>query len=143
MIFTQSNNNILQNKITQKMNLFFTQKEVSNNPIHPIHNIQQEIKSVKNKSHINLFRIYKHAKIGILNENNNNHYQFQNYIHKNKLYSDLKDEIYKNKIKKLKIKEPVKISSWHDCGDRLDEIRERIKELKIKKPVEKSKWIDL
>lgn len=142
MIFTQSNNIILQNKITKKMNLFFTQKEISEKN-HPIHPIQQHIQSVKNKSNINLFRIYKHAKIGVLNETNNDNYQFQNYLHKNKLFTDLKDEIYKNKIKKLKIKGPVKISSWHDCGDRLDEIKERIKELKIKKPVEISKWIDM
>ena len=142
MIFTQANNIIPRNKIA-KMNLFFTQNDISNNPIHPVHTIQHEIKSVKNKSHINLFRIYKHTKIGVLNENNNNQYQFQNYIYKNKLYSDLKDEFYKNKIKKLKIREPVKISSWHDCGDRMDEIKERMKELKIKKPVEKSNWIEL
>ena len=77
-----------------------------------------------------------------MNENNNNESQFQNYIYKNKLYSDLKDEFYKNKIKKLKIKEPVKISSWNDCGDRLDEIREKMIALKIKEPVCKTKWID-
>jgi hypothetical protein len=142
MIFTHSNNIIIpQNKIT-KMNLFFTQKDISNNPVHPIHAIQNEIKHVENKSNINLFRIYKHTKIGILNQNNSNHYQFQNYIHKNKVYSDLKDQIYKNKIKKLKIKEPVKISSWDDCGDRLDEIKEKIRILKIKEPVFQTKWID-
>jgi hypothetical protein len=36
----------------------------------------------------------------------------------------------------------VKISSWHDCGDRLDEIREKMIALKIKEPVVQSKWID-
>jgi len=139
MIFTQANNILPRNKIT-KMNLFFTQNEISEKN-HVIHPIQNHINSVKNKSNINLFRIYKHAKIGVLNENKND-YQFQNYLNKNILFSDLKDEIYKNKIKKLKIKGPVKISSWHDCEDRLDEIKEKIKELKIKKPVEISKWID-
>lgn len=141
MIFTQSNNIIIpRNKIT-KMNLFFTQNEMLNKD-HPIHPIHDQIKHVENKSNINLFRIYKHTKIGVLNENNNNESQFQNYIYKNKLYSDLKDEFYKNKIKKLKIKEPVKISSWNDCGDRLDEIREKMIALKIKEPVCKTKWID-
>lgn len=140
MIFTQSNNIIIpRNKIT-KMNLFFTQNEMLNKD-HPVHVIQQEINHVKNKSNINLFRIYKHTKIGIINENNNEN-QFQNYLYKNQLYSDLKDELYKNKIKKLKIKEPVKISSWDDCGDRLDEIREKMIALKIKEPVFKTKWID-
>lgn len=172
MIFTQANNIIPRNKIA-KMNLFFTQKDIYNKN-HPIHSIQHQISTVKNEQYnINRFRIYKHTKIGVLNnlsvetptsenglnensntfseleikknmnENNYDNYQFQNYIYKNKLYSDLKDEFYKNKIKKLKIREPVKISSWHDCGDRMDEIKERIKELKIKKPVEKSNWIEL
>ena len=140
MIFTNSNNIIPRNKII-KMNLFFTENEIMNKD-HPVHSIHQQINDLKDKSNINLFRIYKHLKIGVLNETNNDEKQFQQYIHKNQIYSDLKDEIYKNKIKKLKIKEPVKISSWHDCGDRLDEIKERIKMLKIKEPVIHSKWIE-
>lgn len=59
-----------------------------------------------------------------------------------RITNDLKYELYKYRIRKLKIKEPVKISTWDDCGDRIDEIKEKINLLKIKKPVKNSNWMD-
>jgi hypothetical protein len=61
-----------------------------------------------------------------------------NFISQNDKIIDLRKE----KIKKLKIKEPVKVSSWHDCGDNLDEIKEKIIKLKLKEPVKISSWDD-
>lgn len=48
----------------------------------------------------------------------------------------------KERIKKLKLKEPVKKSSWDDCTDKMTEIKERMLELKLKGPVKKTSYKD-
>jgi len=49
---------------------------------------------------------------------------------------------YKERIKKLKIKEPVKKTNWIDYGDIFTDTKERIKELKLREPVQKTLFID-
>lgn len=50
-------------------------------------------------------------------------------------------EAKKEKIKKLKIKEPINNTYWN-YGDIFTDLKERIKELKLKEPVKKSSWTD-
>lgn len=52
------------------------------------------------------------------------------------------NEIKKEKIQKLKIKEPVKVTHWDYYDDVFNNRKERIKELKLKGPVEKSTFTD-
>ena len=52
-----------------------------------------------------------------------------------------KEDFKKERIKQLKLKEPIKTTSW-DYGDMFTDIKERIIELKIKEPVKESSWID-
>ena len=54
---------------------------------------------------------------------------------------DIKKDYKKERIKELKIKEPVKNTSWN-YGDIFTDVKERINELKIKEPVKISSWID-
>lgn len=53
----------------------------------------------------------------------------------------IKNDLKKEKMKKLKLKEPVKTTSWNYEFIFYD-MKERIKQLKLKEPVEKSTWID-
>jgi len=50
--------------------------------------------------------------------------------------------LLKERIKKLKIKEPVKKTNWIDYGDIFTDTKERIKELKLREPVQKTLFID-
>jgi len=52
------------------------------------------------------------------------------------------DDIKKERIKQLKIKEPVKYTYWVDDVDIIHYKKERMKELKLKEPVKKSNFVD-
>ena len=80
------------------------------------------------------------------NSNKNNPITFDETIVENsqelcKYKTENIDEI-KEKIKLLKIKEPVKKSSWVDYTDTLYEKKELMNILKLKEPVKNSSWID-
>jgi hypothetical protein len=51
-------------------------------------------------------------------------------------------QVKKEKIQKLKIKEPVKVTHWDYYEDVFTNTKERIKELKLKGPVVKSTFTD-
>ena len=68
-------------------------------------------------------------------ENTETDYPFQKY--KTKEIDEKKE-----KIKLLKIKEPVKKSSWVDYTDTLYEKKELMNILKLKEPIKNSSWID-
>jgi hypothetical protein len=55
-------------------------------------------------------------------------------------FDEMKNE-RKEKMKILKLKEPVKQSCWVDF-DSINDIKEKMKILKLKEPVKKSCWID-
>ena len=50
--------------------------------------------------------------------------------------------LLKERIKQLKLREPVKKTNWIDYGDIFTDTKERIKELKLREPVQKTLFID-
>ena len=56
--------------------------------------------------------------------------------------NELNKDLLKERIKQLKLREPVKKTHWVDYGDIFTDTKERIKELKLREPVQKSLFID-
>jgi len=51
-------------------------------------------------------------------------------------------DLLKERIKQLKLREPVKKTHWIDYGDIFTDTKERIRQLKLREPVQKSLFID-
>jgi hypothetical protein len=56
--------------------------------------------------------------------------------------NELNKDLLKERIKQLKLREPVKKTNWIDYGDIFTDTKERIKELKLREPVKKTLFID-
>jgi hypothetical protein len=80
-------------------------------------------------------------KVGLIPRSKIIHMDF--FFSNKKLIEEKKKQDIKKKerIKQLKIKEPINKTYWN-FGDIFYDVKERIKELKIKEPVKISTWTD-
>ena len=65
----------------------------------------------------------------------------ENHIEEKNIEEKIIKDFKKERIKELKLKEPVAKTYWN-YGDVFTDVKERIKQLKLKEPVKISSWTD-